>query len=386
MSSESYDTGTPIVIAGSYGDRLNEAQWRRDKGQLDEALAIAQRVLDRILRLPERRRAPGSELHAYQIRAAALLADVHHKLGNVTAAEELWQQLVVWDEEDEVYWRREIGSRQVERGDVEQGLEYLRALTEAFPDDVNSWLTLISVAANVGQYSLAKAYLDEAMPLIIEIDDDGDLADALMIGSLIAMETANWREAVDLWYEALDVDPALDKMAERLLRKLLLAEQYDLAHELLDDKFLPAPVTQHYQAWIAQRQGDRLRARYLWRQVAERDGDDEENTLVVVRALALCWLGRPWEAAEALLRIASEERSLRDSIAATVALAWAMLGRSEEARADLLLVTRLGKEVHPLSSLEWFDFDSLVTDETIKADLRQFFNLDSPQPSPPGEP
>lgn len=384
MSSESQYAGASYILTGSYDERLDEAQRRRDKGELDEALAIAQRILDRILRLPERRREPGSELFEYHIRAAALLADVHHALGDAAAAEALWRQLAVWDQDNSLYWRREIGRRQVDRGDVEQGLQELWALTEAFPDVVDNWLAVATSAMDAGQYTLAEAYLDKAQPLISQIGDDEDIAGVLALGALTALETAHWQKAVEIWFHAIDLDPSLASLSERVLRKLLLAKQYDLAHEMLDEDIMPKPAIQYYQAWIAWRKGDQLRARYLWRQVADRDHDDDENRLVCVRALALCWLGRSLEAVTVLLQVASEEQFLRDSIAAALALAWAILGKLDQAHADLMLATRRGKRVHLLSPLEWYDFDSLITDEEIKASLREFFDLESPQP--PGEP
>ena len=67
-------------IPGSYYDRIMEARWHDERGELAEAAAIYQRVVDRIANLPERRRPAGSDLNLYLSAAAAGLVRMRANL------------------------------------------------------------------------------------------------------------------------------------------------------------------------------------------------------------------------------------------------------------------------------------------------------------------
>ena len=362
-------------IPGSYDERLAEARRLRNHGAYDEALAILERISARLLRLPERRRAPGSELWVNLIAAAALMADIKATTGHVAEAESLWTQLEEWDRQRWTSWRRVRLIRQIERGEVDKGIRQLHELAEENPDDIHNWLAAAEAAMEAGRYDSTEAWLQRARPLYAAVEDDELAASYVLLRYRLNSQLGRWREALDDWYGAMELSEELEQFAEMTVRELLAAEQYDLALELLTDEVFLPPVVQYYQAWIARHRGDQVRARHLWRQLIETEQDAYEAlNLVQLKALSLCWLGRPAEAVAMILQEVELTGELQSIDALALALGWGMMGKATEARANLS--SAVGRaDVQPLSALEWYDFDTLIRDEALKTELRKYFVL-----------
>ena len=362
-------------IPGSYDERLAEARRLRNHGAYDEALAILERISARLLRLPERRRAPGSELWVNLIAATALMADIKATTGHVAEAESLWTQLEEWDRQRWTSWRRVRLIRQIERGEVDEGIRQLHELAEENPDDIHNWLAAAEAAMEAGRYDSTEAWLQRARPLYAAVEDDELAASYVLLRYRLNSQLGRWREALDDWYGAMELSEELEQFAEMTVRELLAAEQYDLALELLTDEVFLPPVVQYYQAWIARHRGDQVRARHLWRQLIETEQDAYEAlNLVQLKALSLCWLGRPAEAVAMILQEVELTGELQSIDALALALGWGMMGKATEARANLS--SAVGRaDVQPLSALEWYDFDTLIRDEALKTELRKYFVL-----------
>ena len=362
-------------IPGSYDERLAEARRLRNHGAYDEALAILERISARLLRLPERRRAPGSELWVNLIAATALMADIKATTGHVAEAESLWTQLEEWDRQRWTSWRRVRLIRQIERGEVDEGIRQLHELAEENPDDIHNWLAAAEAAMEAGRYDSTEAWLQRARPLYAAVEDDELAASYVLLCYRLNSQLGRWREALDDWYGAMELSEELEQFAEMTVRELLAAEQYDLALELLTDEVFLPPVVQYYQAWIARHRGDQVRARHLWRQLIETEQDAYEAlNLVQLKALSLCWLGRPAEAVAMILQEVELTGELQSIDALALALGWGMMGKATEARANLS--SAVGRaDVQPLSALEWYDFDTLIRDEALKTELRKYFVL-----------
>ena len=362
-------------IPGSYDERLAEARRLRNHGAYDEALAILERISARLLRLPERRRAPGSELWVNLIAATALMADIKATTGHVAEAESLWAQLEEWDRRRWTSWRRLRLIRQIERGEVDEGIRQLHELAEENPDDIHNWLAAAEAAMEAGRYDSTEAWLQRARPLYAAVEDDELAASYVLLRYRLNSQLGRWREALDDWYGAMELSEELEQFAEMTVRELLAAEQYDLTLELLTDEVFLPPVVQYYQAWIARHRGDQVRARHLWRQLIETEQDAYEAlNLVQLKALSLCWLGRPAEAVAMILQEVELTGELQSIDALALALGWGMMGKATEARANLS--SAVGRaDVQPLSALEWYDFDTLIRDEALKTELRKYFVL-----------
>lgn len=374
-NSDRTSSGMEAPIPGSYEERLIEARRLENRGEYQEALAILERICQRILRLPERRRQPESELWLTLLAATAQLADIKAKTGDIAAADALWEQLEQWDTPDSSSWRRVRILHHIELGEVEEGLRQLQELAETEPDSIENWLVAAWSAFEADQHKQAETWLLRAEPLLDNDADDGEVASFYVLRYRLNAKKGLWREALDDWYSATELQESLVEYIEPTLRELLAAEQYDLALDLLEDEAFITPLAQFYQAWIAQRRGDEVRARHLWRQVVATR-DDEEIDLSTLKAVSLCWLKRPLEAVALMLQEVSATRQIDPLDATVLALAWGMEGRIAEARANLAVAIRDDSEITLLTKLQWYDFDTLITDEHVKAELREYFDLD----------
>ncbi|MEZ4767732.1 MAG: tetratricopeptide repeat protein [Caldilineales bacterium] len=375
--STSRPSGAPpaVPIPGSYLALMSEALVLSKRGQHQEALAITERVRSRITRLPERRRGPGSELHEALVGATALHANSAYQLGDVETAEALWRDLELLDVENPNRWRREPIIRRIKRGETVPWLRELDKLVRESPGDVEGWLALAVAAAEAKDTETLEAALQQAEGLLEPDDGEDALAAFHLMRHYLYREQGRWAEALEEWDEFLDYEDDLYGWNEGFLHMLLEAEEFDLALELLDDESIIEPEKWYYQAGIASRRGDSVRARHLWRQLVDAE-TDEEIGLVGIKATALCWLGRTKEALALALEEASLIHAMPPSLATALALAWGMEGNVDSARANLTLATRQADKVVPMSRVVWYDFDTLISDDQIKASLREFFDLD----------
>lgn len=349
-----------------------EARRLKNRGEQQRALEILERVYARVLRAPERRRKPGNELWKTLIATTALMADIKAQSGDIVASEALWRQLEQWDSVDRSRWQRIRIFYQIQRGEAEEGLRQIAELAEEDPEDIRNWFLAARGAFETDQFDLAEAWLQRAEPLLAEAEDD-DVARFYLLRYSLAMKRGRYQEALEDWYAAVDASEDMSSWIELVLRDFLLAGRHDLALELLADKAFDPPVVDYYQAWIAQRRGDALRARHLWRQVV---GADDDGSLAPMRSIALCWLGRPLEAVALVLEEVNRSGAVRPAHAVALALGWGMQGRVDDARADLAIATRHDSAVRLLSALEWYDFDTLIMDMDVKAQLREYFDLE----------
>ena len=363
-------------IPGSYYDRIMEARWHESNGEVEEAVAIYQRLVARISNLPERRRAPGSDLNYFLVAAASDLATIRATQGDFEAAQLLCEQLQIWDPDDVDWWRQRLYTLRIDQGQIEEGLAGLKQLADSEPDKFEHWNILAAAAMGARQFDLAEQALDRAVILApLAKDEDAPVQVHLNRYYLYRLQR-RWREAAREWDKALELDNNIRETQEHVVRMFLGAELWDEASRYVDEA-LAKPVAEYYQAYLAYRRGDKVRARFLWRKVVEAD-HATDRAVLNAQAMAWCHLGEPRNALSLLLRDVSASRELPARTALILTLAWAMEGNLEAAKADLSIATRdLSDTVgarFPL--LDWYDFEQLVPDEAIKAELRPYFEAD----------
>jgi tetratricopeptide (TPR) repeat protein len=386
----------PSIIPGSYLDRIEEARWHMERREWDEAAAILQRIVDRINRLPEQRRRPGSNPALYRVVAAGELVTARSMLDDWEGAAELCRQLQDWDADDADFWRRHVHVLEVERGEIERGLEGLYAIATTEPDDFDHWITLAEESITHHQSKHVEEALAQAEMLAGQVELEDDL---LTPQSLVHFwrfqfygQQQRWHEAGEAWKRAVSFEPSLVDTQELVVRMLLEAGLLENAEGYLDEAVLGQATVHYYSGLIAHRRGDRVRARYLWRRaVAATEGDDGEDE-PALRAMARCRLGEPRLALAELVEDYQTSRAFSVRIAIALALGWAMEGNLNAALANLDLAregARLALQPRQLSALDWREFDELVPDHAIKEALRPYFETATPAawtgPSHPGE-
>jgi tetratricopeptide (TPR) repeat protein len=365
-------------IPGSYYDRIMEARWHESNGELEEAVAIYQRLVARISNLPERRRAPGSDLSYFLVAAASDLVAIRATQGDFEAAQLLCEQLQIWDPDDADWWRQRLYTLLIDQGQGEEGLAGLKQLANSEPDKFEHWNVLAAAAMGERQFDLAEQALDRAAFLAPLAKDEDASAQVHLTRYHLYRLQHRWKEAGNEWDKAVELDADVRETQEGVLRMFLGAGLWDDASRYVGDPF-PKPVGEYYQGYLAFRRGDKVRARILWRKVVEAD-HAKDRAVLNSQAMAWCHLGEPRNALSLLLREVSASREIPARTALVLTLGWAMEGNLEAAKADLGMAIRgLSDTVgakFPL--LDWYDFEQLVQDEAIKAELRPHFE-DEPE-------
>ena len=371
----------PQALPGSYEARVQEAALLIQQGELDQAAAICQRIVERIGRIPERRRIHDTPLYFARMEAFILLAKIYSQQGNWTAVDELCAQGQALHPEYADRWLVEPHTLRVQHGQTQEGVRGLQAQAEARPDSFFLWSMLAQTALEAQDLAAAQMASDHAETLIGQADDEEEIGSFYVNRFLICQYLGQWYDAERAWLTGCVFDSALEEMREMVIRMYLSAGLYDDALRLVDDETLGAAGADFYRAWIANQRGDRVRARHLWRQVIEAEPSDGfDNT--GLQALAHCWLHQEDAALGILLEKVSAIGILTTATALTLALAWAMHGDGQAALANVRLAA--AQSAHMLAdnpllpALDWIDFEQLVEDEGIKAELRPYFEASAP--------
>lgn len=364
------------ALPGSYEARAQEAALLAQQGELEQAAALCQRLIERLSRIPERRRTSDSSLYLVQIEVFILLAKIYSQQGNWTAVDELCAQGQALHPEYADRWLVEPHTLRLQHGQAAEGVRGLQALAEARPDSFYLWSILAQTALEAQDLEAAQKASDHAETLIGQADDEEEIGSFYVNRFLICQYLGQWYDAERAWLTGCVFDSALEEMREMVIRMYLSAGLYDDALRLVDDETLGAAGADFYRAWIATQRGDRVRARHLWRQVIEAEPSDGfDNT--GLQALAHCWLHQEDAALGILLEKVSAIGILTTATALTLALAWAMHGDGQAALANVRLAA--AQSAHMLAdnpllpALDWIDFEQLVEDEAIKAELRPYF-------------
>ncbi len=374
----------PDYLPGSYEERNDEAYRLFNQGELDQAAIICQRIIERISRLPERRRSHGSPLHDALMAARILLAEIRARQDDWPAVDDL---CTAGQADHPAYtdrWRIEPFVLRIQYNRQQEGIDGLQALAEANSEGFSYWRMLAQKAWETGRSDLALRASDRAAELVTSDEDPDDLASHYIVRFELFKERGEWQQAVHEWEMACRWDAKINDMREVVVRMFLEAGLYDEALEHVRDEWLTDIMADFYRAWIAQQRGDTVRARHLWRKVAEANPENYETDSPTLRALSLCWLNQPDAALGMLLEQAAGGGMQYAAGALALALAWAIHGDASAAEANIKLAARrisTPKKPDPLlSALDWIEFEQLVQDEGIKAKLRPYFEP-SVQPS-----
>jgi predicted Zn-dependent protease len=366
-----------ISLPGSYEDRYNEAYHLFRRGDHEQAAAICIRLIDRISRLPQRRRPPDSPLSEVLMLAASLLADIRASQGDWHTVDELCQRMQAMYPAYGDQWQVEPFDLRIKHGQPENGLAGLHELAQSEPNSFTLWMTLADSALRLDVLDLAQIALERSAPLAALSDDPDDQVTLDFTRFQVFERRGEWYEAARAWNSARQLDPEVETMREALVRMYLEAGLLDDALRTIDEGALSPKTADYYRAWIANQRGDQVRARHLWRTVVETDSAEDEMELVVLHALSRCWLGQPDAALGLLLQRISVGGALNLVEALALALAWAMHGDVKAAHANLKLAhqrqTQPAQARRLLPGLDWIDFEQLVKDEAVKAELRPYF-------------
>jgi tetratricopeptide (TPR) repeat protein len=367
----------PAQLAGSYLDRMATALDLIEAGDLDQAEAIVERVIDRLGRLPERKRKRDRDLGKLLISARSILVDIKARQGEWEAVDTLCQRMMQLDEESASAWLYRPWNLRINFGRTAEGLAGMRTLAEQEPENFGVWLRLAGLALEVDDDALAEYALQRSEALAPLHESPEAMGDLHLSRFYLLWRRRQYHAARAAWETALAYDPEIVDIQDAVVRMFIEAGLLDEALQFVDDDVLTEPLADYLRAWIANQRGDYVRARYLWRSIIEIGPEETEFDIAVLQAMAYCWLRQPEAALTLLLQMTERNREVRFLDAMALALAWAMHGDKEAAHANLKLASkRSAPEANPdrlLGYFHWLDFEQLVADDAIKAELRPYF-------------
>ncbi|RPI56949.1 MAG: hypothetical protein EHM56_04045 [Chloroflexi bacterium] len=363
---------TQVPLADSYEGLYSRVQSALASRNVEEAIALYRRLVDRLGRLTARVLEHRPELRNMHRAARMELSLLLRREARYSEAIDVVTVLLDSHPEEARMWRREIATLHVARGDVESGLADLRALAEEAPDEAVGWLTMGQAARIEGRFAMAGEALDRALE-VCRRTSCPDLARIHHERFDLFRATGQMNEALAAWEEAAAGDEEIRKGIGEVAAMLADAGRYGEARAFANRD--PNPMRAGLQrGHIDSLIGNVGEARKEWRRVADLDPNAfEYGHEAWVEAVLR--LGDPVPALEWLQDALRERYSIRLLILSGVG--WAMYGDAEVAATLFQQAIGLLRYQRPpkkkLDSSDWRLLDSLVTNEEIKKALKPYF-------------
>ena len=341
-------------------------------GDIEGAITLYRRLVERLQRLSDRILERRPELRDLHRRARLELTSLLHQMGRYAEALEVEEVLLETHPEEAEQWRRDLAVFRIAKGDVQEGLAELRSVAEEDPQGVEGWLILGTEARIEGQFADSREALDRALELC-QAQDCDELADIHYQRFLLYSDMRQVDQALASWEEALGHDPEIIQTIREVYVMLTEAGRYREALRYVGRD--PNALQAGYQrGLIASLTGTPAQAREEWRQVASLDpGQYERGHDAWVESVLR--LGDPEPALEWLQEALPRHGTPR--LLVLSGIGWAMRGDSDlAARLFQQAINILRRQRPPKKKIEgadWRLLDSLVTDEEAKKPLKSYF-------------
>lgn len=341
-------------------------------GDVEGAIALYRRLVERLLRLSDRILARRPELRDLHRRARLELASLLHQMGRYAEALEVEEVLLETHPEEAEHWRRDMAVLRIAKGEVQEGLAELRAIAGEAPEKVEGWLILGTEARIEGQFADSREALDRALDLC---QDQGceELATIHYQRFLLYRDMRQVDEALAAWEEARGHDPEIIRTIRQVYSMLTEAGRFSEALRYVGRD--PNALQAAYQrGLIASLTGNLAQAREEWRKTAGLDPSqyDYGHDAWVESVLRL---GDPEPALEWLQESLPRHGTAR--LLVLSGIGWTMRGDSDlAARLFQQAISILRRQRPPkkkLESADWRLLDSLVADEEAKKPLKSYF-------------
>ncbi|MDD3828182.1 MAG: hypothetical protein PHY79_19630 [Anaerolineae bacterium] len=363
---------TQVPLADSYEGLYSQVQSVLAAGNVEEAINLYRRLVDRLARLTPRVLQLRPELRNLHRAARMEMSSLLRPEGRYSEAIDVVRVLLDSHPEEARMWRREIATLQVARGDVESGLADLRALAEESDDDHLSWLTLGQEARIEGRFAMAREALDHALE-VCEENSCPDLPGIYRERFEFFRAAGQIDEAVAAWEEGAALDEETRKGIGEIVTMLADAGRYSEARAMLDRE--PNPLRAGLRrGHIHSLMANPFEARKEWQRIADLDPNEfEYGHEAWVEAVLR--LGDPVPALLWLQDALREHFGIRMLILSGVA--WAMHGDAELAANLFQQAIGLLRYQRPpkkkLDSSDWRLLDNLVNNDEIKKALKPYF-------------
>ncbi len=283
---------TPL-LSDSYESLFEQVEFLLKSGEREKAQRLLERLHKRLNKLSEKILARRPELEELRIVVNTVLASVYRQQAKFDEAADLYEQLIASTPATEhKEWQHALATIQLQKGETDAGLDALRALAAAHPDDLPIRLSLGSALIEQELYAEAETVLKYAVTL--KTDEDEDLYAAYSLLFIVYKKTGNYDAAENVWKQRQQVATQDDRDTLPLYEMFFEAEDYDKIEYWLAKEKDPL-IAGFYRAQLAQRRGSK-NARKLWEKVAAIDPYDS---------------GHGWDmVAEAQLRCGNNRQAL----------------------------------------------------------------------------
>lgn len=361
-------------LPGTYEDTLAQAHSRVVEGDLEGAVPLYERLIERLSSLKPEIRQRRPELDEMQQRSWAELARVCHILGRFEPALDLYRRLSELNDSNQSMWRRSAAQVLIDMGRVEQGLDELRAEAVANPSDHNIWLLIGYECIYLKRWQEAEENFQRALRSAITPEQQMDVHLAFFV--LHRMQ-GHVDEALAAWEQAWQ--RRREEANNALIYRLLIEYgQLERARQYLERE--PNALQRgFYQGVLEMLQGKTQEAQRRWQRVARMNPFEFGNSFEEWAEAALRVEWDPTEVIDVLSRFENAiDATHREMV--LWAIAAARLGRIDEVEHALkrgrLILRRARPWREKLLAQDWTLFDELVRDAEIKKQFKHFFEVD----------
>ncbi|MFQ5611524.1 MAG: tetratricopeptide repeat protein [Anaerolineae bacterium] len=363
----------PRLVSGSYEDLYTKAQLHLGRGEVEEAQEILERLHLRLGKMGERIFARRPELEGLYFISTAQLALALRRQEKYEEALHYYQMLLNLAPENSMLYEISIGSTRIELGQVEAGLDELRAVTMMHPGEPLAWLSLGVELMDAGESEEAERNLKRAL----DCDDPDEEYHFKAYSHLFGLYQRQGRyDEAEMAWENIErlTDPEV-RTVYPLYQMYWEAGDLEKTRSWLSKEKNPLRKAL-YQGLLAQANGDTNRAKSLWKKAAERDPLDFDEGYEAWAEANLRTIGDAKKVIGVLnIILEYEEPDIQTLV--LLASAEAHIGHGHHAKDALVAATELLKNYRPrrrhLEAKYWALLDELVPDETIKEQLKPYF-------------
>ncbi len=360
-------------VSDSYEDIQQRARNELNRGNYDAALADYQRLAERLGRLKPAVRQRRPELQQLYALSLAQQASLLHWRGEFAQALDLYQQLIQLNPQNAPLWRRLAALVHIDMGQVETGLDELRASAVAAPGDALLWVNIAQECEGLGRLdeaeenyrrALANAGTPEAKKEVQLARFDFYRAQGRVDEAMAAWDAA-WQAA----------DNGRPDYVFPVYQMYWENDDHEQAYAYLEREKNPLRRGFYY-GWFAHLEGDEETADKQWRKVVKLNPtkEDEGHDAWAEAALRI---DTPPALILSILNAVQEAGAMTLRGLLLLAVTRARMGDAESTRGVLEAARNVGlrsrprEEQLPLSN--WELFDELVADQAIKQSVRDLF-------------
>jgi tetratricopeptide (TPR) repeat protein len=361
-------------LPDSYEGLQARAQSLAQAGDMENAIAVYRRLVDRLSRLSAGILARRPELRELHQQSRMELVNLLASEARFAEAIEVGEVLLEIDPEEAGTWRRTLAVLRTAKGEVEEGLAELRTLAEETPDEPDGWIVLGAESRFAGRLLESQVALDRALEVCSEYETD-KLTNIHYQRFLLYKEMKQLDDALAAWEEAVRHDPEAGRTVREVYTMLTEVGRYSDAKSYVarDENAMQAGFQ---EGLIASLTGQPDEASMAWRRVADLNPDAYEygHDAWVEAVLRL---GDPEPALEWLQDSLPKYGTSRLLILSGIG--WAMRDDPELAGLLFQRAINLRRRERPakqkLDSTDWRLLDSLVADDEVKAPLKSYFAI-----------